>query len=656
MISQEIINSVRVLSVDMVEEAGSGHPGTAIGAAPIISTLYGEFMKVSPENPDFFNRDRFVLSAGHSSAMLYSILHICGFNIKTDDLSTLRKAGGILPGHPEAGLTPGVDCSTGPLGQGIANAVGMALAEKVLAANYNKADCTLVDHYTYAFCGDGCMMEGIENEAASLAGVWKLGKLIVFYDSNGITIEGGTDIAFTEDVAARHAALGWHVIKVDSAEDTAALSAAIKAAQAEKDKPTLIVVKSIIGYGTPRAGTSGVHGALIGKEGIASLKAKLGWTLPPFEIPESVKAFGEKKKREGKTYEKLWLEQLEKAKKKYPGAYAEFISCITGSYKKADISKLYEVGGGDAATRNICGEVLNKLDGIIPNLLGGSADLSPSNCTAIKDKAYYSAATPEGKAIHFGVREHAMAAICNGATLHGGFTAFCATFFTFSDYMKHAMRMSAIMKLPVIYILSHDSIGVGEDGMTHQPVEQLAALRSMPNFYAFRPSDAVETAAAFEYALTASAPVAVVTSRQKCAAHGLSSRENALKGGYVLKDSGKNPSVILMASGSEVGLCLAAQDALKKAGIESRVVSMPCLDLFDKQSEEYKNGVLPKSIRARIAVEAASGISWGKYVGLDGDYICMNSFGASAPYSVLFENFGFTTENIVEKALRLIKK
>lgn len=656
MVSQDVINSIRVLSADMVEEAGSGHPGTAIGAAPIIATLYSEFMKVSPENPAFFDRDRFVLSAGHSSAMLYSILHICGFGIKKSDLSTLRKAGGILPGHPEVGLTPGIDCSTGPLGQGIANAVGMALAEKILAANYNKKDCTLVDHYTYAFCGDGCMMEGIENEAASLAGVWKLGKLIVFYDSNGITIEGGTDLAFTEDVAARHAALGWQTIKVDSAEDTEAIAAAIRAAKAEKDRPSLIVVKSIIGYGTPKAGTSGVHGAPIGKEGIEKLKENLGWTLSPFETPETVKSFAEAKKREGKEHEKRWNEQLEKAKKKYPETYSEFISCIDGSAKNADLSPLYECGGQDAATRNVCGEILNKLDGILPNLLGGSADLSPSNCTAIKDKTYYSAATPHGRAMHFGIREHAMAAICNGVALHGGFVPFCATFFTFSDYMKHAIRMSAIMKLPVIYILSHDSIGVGEDGMTHQPVEQLAALRAMPNTFAFRPSDGVETAAAFEHALKASAPTAIVTSRQKCLAHKLSTREGALKGGYVLRDNGKNPTLILMASGSEVGLCLAAQQKLAESGIVSRVVSMPCTDLFDMQSEDYKRSVLPDNIRARIAVEAASGISWGKYVGLDGDYVCMNTFGASAAYGILFKRFGFTVENIVDKALRLLNK
>ncbi|MDE6442149.1 MAG: transketolase [Clostridia bacterium] len=655
MLEKDIINSIRVLSADMVEEAGSGHPGTAIGAAPIIATLFQKFMKVSPENPAFFNRDRFVLSAGHTSAMLYSILHICGYDIKKSDLPTLRKEGGILPGHPEHGLTPGVDCSTGPLGQGIANAVGMALAEKVMASRYNQKDCTLVDHYTYAFCGDGCMMEGIENEAASLAGVWKLGKLIVFYDSNGITIEGTTDIAFTENVAKRHEALGWQTITVDSAEDTAAIEKAIKAAQAEKDKPSLIVVKSIIGYGTPKAGTSAIHGSPVGKEGIDKLKQNLGWTLPLFETPQSVKDFAKVKKLEGKNYEKLWKEQLETARKKYPEVYAEFLSCIDGSYKNANLSPLYEYDGGDKATRNICGEVLNKLDGILPNLIGGSADLSPSNCTAVRNKTYYSPSTPEGGAIHFGIREHAMAAICNGIALHGGLVPFCATFFTFSDYMKHAMRMSAIMKLPVIYILSHDSIGVGEDGMTHQPIEQLAALRSMPNMYAFRPSDNTETAAAYEYALTASAPVAIVTSRQKCTAHGLSTREGALKGGYVLKDSGKNPQLILITSGSETGLCLNAQQELLKQGIQSRVVSMPCTNLFDEQGEEYKHSVLPDNIRARIAVEAASNISWGKYVGLDGDYVCMNTFGASAPYDALFKKFGFTVENITEKALKLLK-
>lgn len=647
---------MRVLAAEMVEEAGSGHPGTAIGAAPIIATLFQKFIKVSPQNPAFFNRDRFVLSAGHSSAMLYSILHICGYDIKKSDLSALRKAGGILPGHPEVGLTPGVDCSTGPLGQGIANAVGMALAEKVLASTYNKKDCKLVDHYTYAFCGDGCMMEGIENEAASLAGVWKLGKLIVFYDSNGITIEGGTDIAFTENVAKRHEALGWHTVTVDSAEDTAAIEKAIKAAQAEKDRPSLIVVKSVIGFGTPKAGTSAIHGSPVGKDGIEKLKQNLGWALPSFETPQSVKDFAKAKQLEGEKYEKAWKDRLEIAKTKYPEVYKEFVSLLNGSYKNADLSSLYGYNCGDMATRNISGEILSRLDKAIPNLIGGSADLSPSNCTAIKDKAYYSPSTPDGRAIHFGIREHAMAAICNGIALHGGLAPFCATFFTFSDYMKHAMRMSAIMKLPVIYILSHDSIGVGEDGMTHQPIEQLAALRAMPDIYAFRPSDSIETAAAYEHALKASAPTAIVTSRQKCTAHGLATREGALKGGYILKDSGKNPQLIFIATGSEVGLCLKAQEELANKQIASRVVSMPCTDLFDEQSEEYKESVLPNNIRARIAVEAASGISWGKYVGLDGGYICMNSFGASAPYETLFKQFGFTVENIVEKALKLLGK
>lgn len=655
----DVIKAIRMLSARQVEKAKSGHPGTPLGAAPVIATLFGEFMKVDPEDPDFFDRDRFVLSSGHASAMLYSTLHVCGYDVTAEDLAGFRQHGSRTPGHPEVGVTPGVDCSTGPLGQGVANAVGMALAERILAARFNRPGCTLVDHYTYAFCGDGCMMEGIENEAAALAGLWKLGKLIVIYDSNKITIEGSTDIAFTEDVAERHRALGWHVVRAGNAENTEAVADAIAAARAEDGKPSLVIVSSTIGYGAPNAGTSSVHGAPLGEAGMAALAEKLGWTCPDFEVPASVKEFAQNMREKGRERKAAWLETLEKARKEYPGLVEELESWISddAAKKAAAGDELFTVPESGAATRNLCGETLAIADKLIPNLTGGSADLAPSNCTSVKGKAYYSAGESGGRAIHFGVREHAMAAICNGIALHKGLLPFCSTFFVFSDYMKYAMRMSAIMKLPVTYILSHDSIGVGEDGPTHQPVEQLAALRSMPGMYVFRPCDATETSAAFARALSCVAPTAIVTSRQKLPASGLSTREGASKGGYVLSaGKKKTPDVILMASGSEVSLCMEAQKLLEEKGVSARVVSMPCMDLFAEQSAEYKESVLPKKVRARVAVEAASRICWGEYVGLDGAYVCMDRFGESAPASVLFKEFGFTAENVCNTALSVLKK
>ena len=655
---QDVIKAIRVLSAEQVEKAKSGHPGTPLGAAPVMAALFGKFMKIDPTDPSFFDRDRFVLSSGHASAMLYATLHVCGYDVTAADLAGFRQEGSRTPGHPETGVTPGVDCSTGPLGQGVANAVGMALAERILAAKFNRPDATLVDHYTYAFCGDGCMMEGIENEAASLAGMWKLGKLIVIYDSNKITIEGGTDIAFVEDVAARHKALGWHVVRAGSADNAETLAEAIDAARAEDGKPSLVIVSSLIGYGAPNAGTSSVHGAPLGQVGMAALKAQLDWHCEPFAVPGSVKEFAAEMREKGKAAKAAWTVELAKADEKYPGLTAELQSWIANEKAKeiASSDALFALGKDSAATRNLCGDALALVDSLVPNLVGGSADLAPSNCTAIKGKEYYSPNTA-GRAIHFGVREHAMAAVCNGMALHGGLLPFCATFFVFSDYMKYSMRMSALMKLPVTYILSHDSIGVGEDGPTHQPVEQLAALRSIPGMYVFRPCDGTETSAAFARALSCVAPTAIVTSRQKLAAHGLSTKEGALKGAYVLKDYGKKktPDVILMASGSEVGLCVSAAEELAKQNVAARVVSVPCMDLFAEQSAEYKESVLPKKVRARVAVEAASRISWGEYVGLDGAYICMDTFGESAPAGLLFEKFGFTVKNVVTAALAVIK-
>ncbi len=654
---QDVIKSIRVLFAEQVEAAKSGHPGTPLGAAPIAATLFGECMKISPNNPQFPDRDLFVLSAGHASAMLYATLHVCGYDVPMSELKAFRQLDSLTSGHPEIEL-PGVDCSTGALGQGIANAVGMALSEKILAAKFNQPDCKLVDHYTYAFCGDGCMMEGIENEAASLAAVWKLGKLIVIYDSNRITIEGNTDIAFTEDVGARHEALGWQVLKVGDMENVEAIKSAVEQAKAETQKPTLIIVSSTIGFGAPMAGTSTVHGTPLGTDGLQYLKEKLGWTCAPFETPDSVKEFSKAMQAKGLAHESAWQAELDKAKIKYPEVYQEYNAWMNGAALKeaATSEDLLNFTKGSAATRNLCGEVLNAVDKLIPNLTGGSADLAPSNCTTIKGKDYYSPTTPWGRAIHFGIREHAMGAICNGIALHGGLIPFCATFFIFSDYMKYAIRMAAMMKLPITYILSHDSIGVGEDGPTHQPIEQLASLRSIPGVYTFRPCDGVETASAFSYALEKGFPTAIVTSRQKMNVYPCSTVKKAKRGGYVFSESDKSvPDCILMASGSEVDLCMQAQVKLQEEGIAARVVSMPCMELFDEQDEAYKESVLPKSIRARVAVEAASSMCWGKYVGLDGGYICLDHFGESAPAALLFKKYGITVENVIKTAKAVIK-
>ncbi len=656
---RDVIRSVRVLSAEQVEKAKSGHPGTPLGAAPVAATLFGKFMKISPNDPGFFDRDRFVLSSGHASALLYSILHVCGFDVKKEDLENFRAYGSRTPGHPEVGVTPGVDCSTGPLGQGVANAVGLALAERMLAAKFNKPGCNLVDHYTYALCGDGCMMEGIENEAASLAGLWKLGKLIVVYDSNRITIEGNTDVSFVEDVAARHKALGWHVVRAGNAENVDSLADAIAAAKAEDGRPSLVIVSSTIGFGAPNAGTSSVHGAPLGEAGMCALKEALDWKCEPFETPDTVKAFAEDMKKKGDKYVRAWKEELAKAEKQYPALVEEFRGWLDGSAAKAaaESEELFEVCTESAATRNICGELLVKTDKLVPNFVGGSADLAPSNCTAIKGREYYSPTCSGGKAIHFGVREHAKAAVCNGLALHGGLRPFCATFFVFSDYMKYAVRMSAIMKLPVTYILSHDSIGVGEDGPTHQPVEQLVMLRSVPNLRVWRPCDGTETAAAYASHFKLRHPSAIVTSRQKLRAASGTSVAGSLKGAYILVDSEKTvPDVILMGSGSEVNLLVDARALLKEKGVDARVVSVPCMEEFDAQSSAYRESVMPNAVRARVAVEAGSSYCWGKYVGLDGATVCKDDFGESAPANILFEINRFTANDVAAAALKSIKK
>ena len=653
-IRQQAVNAVRVLSAEAIEKAKSGHPGLPLGAAPVGYTLFADVMKYDPKDPKFYDRDRFVLSAGHGSMLYYSLLYLFGFDMTIEDIKNFRQFGSKTPGHPEYGVTAGVETSTGPLGQGVATAVGMALAETRMAAEFNKEGFPLTDHYTYVLCGDGCMQEGIENEAASFAGTNKLGKLIVFYDSNNITIEGDTGSAFTEDVGKRHEALGWQVIKVADINDLAALRRAVKRAKAETQKPTLVICKSVIGYGSPLAGKADCHGAPLGIDNIRQLKDALGWTEEEFTVPKAVLRHTRRAVSRGKKANEAWKELFFAYEKAYPAEAEQFKKRINGElYDFANDESLYAFEKADA-TRSTSSAVLNRLAEKIPALFGGSADLGPSNKSVMKNKGYYSPENRAGANIHFGVREQSMAAICNGIYLHGGFISYCATFFVFSDYLKGSLRLSALMKLPVIYILTHDSIGVGEDGPTHEPIEQLASLRATPEVNVFRPADGKETAAAWESALSARVPTCLVLSRQTLPLYENSGKA-ALKGGYVLSDCEGTPDVLLIASGSEVELCMNAQTELKEKGVKARVVSMPCMELFEAQSKEYKESVLPETVRARVCVEAGSPDCWYKYA-KDGEVIGMTTFGESAPAKILFKHYGFTAENVAAAAERVIKR
>ena len=648
------ISTIRLLCADAIEKANSGHPGICLGAAPMAYTLWTKHLKHNPKNPNFFDRDRFVLSAGHGSALLYSLLHLFGYGLTKEDLMRFRQHTSKTPGHPEYGVTAGVEVSTGPLGQGVANAVGFALAERILAEKFNKPDCKLVDHYTYALCGDGCMMEGIENEAASFAGTQKLGKLIVLYDSNHITIEGSTDLAFTEDVGKRHEALGWHVVRVNDGEDLEQISAAITLAKAETQKPSLIIVETTIGFGSPLAGTSKCHGAPLGEANVKALRKSLGYKQKPFEVAPQVYDYFAALAPALNKYETDWNRTVKSYKTKYPEDYEAFQRWRKAEIDFSTLDAIYEMPKKAEATRNSSSRILNLIAEQNPFVLGGSADLATSNMVVINDGGDLSA-TENGRNIHFGIREHAMGAICNGMYLHGGLLPFCATFTVFSDYMKAAIRMSALMNIPVVYVLSHDSIGVGEDGPTHQPIEQLEMLRSIPNIKVFRPADSKETAAAYESAWTGSSPTAIVCSRQalpqlKCTG------TDALYGGYVAADSAKEtPDVILIANGSELSLALDAKAELIKTGIDARVVSMPCMELFDIQTAKYRESVLPSSVRARVAIEAGRSTGWYKYVGLDGECCCIDHFGMSAPAGVMFEVCGFTVDNVVKLAKKTVK-
>ncbi|OOM76624.1 transketolase [Clostridium sp. BL-8] len=655
------INAIRILSADSIEKSKSGHPGLPLGAATMAYTLWTK-MNHNGKNPNWDNRDRFVLSAGHGSMLEYSLLHLFGYGIKVSDIKSSRQLGSLTPGHPEYRHTKGVEVTTGPLGQGVCNAVGMAIAEAHLAEKFNKENFSVVDHYTYAICGDGCLMEGISGEASSLAGTLGLGKLIVLYDSNNFSIEGSTDIAFREDVGMRYEAYGWQVLKVKDGNDIGSVSAAIDEAKKETAKPTMIIVKNIIGYGCPnKQGKASAHGEPLGAENVKAMKENLGWkTEPAFYVPNEVYTNMDEYIEKGVSKEADWNKLFNKYKEAYPELAAEYEKWMSDEFDKEALLNNEEFWSFDnkpMATRQSSGIMINRLAKLIPNLIGGSADLAPSNKTHMDDRGDFSAEDRCGSNMHFGVREHAMAAIANGMYVHGGLKVFCSTFFVFSDYMKGAMRLSALMKLPVAYVLTHDSIGVGEDGPTHQPIEQLAALRSMPNMTVFRPADSKETAAAWYYAVTnGTTPTSLVLTRQNLPLYD-GCPKRALKGGYILKDSKKEtPDVLLMASGSEVELIFNAADKLSTKGIDARVISIPSFELFDAQDEAYKESVMPNEVRARVAVEALSSFGWHKYVGLDGEVISIDTFGASGKAEELFKKFGFTVENVVNKTIELINK
>lgn len=652
MIDNRTISSLRMLSVDMIEKAKSGHPGLPLGSAPMLYTLYKDFLNFNPEKPKWINRDRFVLSAGHGSAILYSLLNLFGFDVSIDDIKNFRQWGSKTPGHPEYGDTDGVDATTGPLGQGITMAVGMALAEAHMRSHFTVDGWSPVDHYTYALVGDGCLMEGISHEAASFAGSFKLGRLIVLYDSNNISIEGNTDITFHDDTLKRFEAYGWHTQRVEDGNDTEKIKEAIENAKKD-ERPSIIEVKTVIGFGAGSVeGSEKSHGAPIGEDNRKALVEKIKWAeKEEFTVPEDVKE-NAAKIVEGK--KKIYVEykkKLEEYESKNPEKYREYIDWIHFKHE-ADLSKLLDSKEKDA-TRSASGAALQEVAKAIPNMIGGSADLGPSNNSQIKDSGFISSSDYNERNIHFGVREFAMAAISNGIALHGGLKPFCATFFVFSDYMKPAMRLAALMNLPVTYILTHDSIGVGEDGPTHEPIEHLAMLRSLPNFSVIRPADFNETVHAWEVAQKATKPTALILSRQKLETLKIES-ENLKYGAYIAKTEKDKLDLVVVATGSEVGVTMEASKILEDKGYGVRVVSMPSWDLFDEQDEEYRESVLPCGVKT-ASVEALSTFGWDKYT-KGGLKIGLDRFGASAPGSELFEHFGFTPEKIADKLESFIKE
>ncbi len=654
------VNAVRILSADAIQKANSGHPGLPLGAAPMAYELWARHLKISTSDINWVNRDRFILSAGHGSAMLYSLLHLFGYgDLTVEDLKNFRQLGSKTPGHPEYGHTLGVEATTGPLGAGLSNAVGMAIAEKHLAAVFNREGFPVVDHYTFALCGDGCIMEGISSEAFSLAGTLGLDKLIVLYDSNNITIEGDTESNFTEDVLKRMEAYGFQTIEVEDGTDLNSICAAIESAKSDKERPSFIKVNTVIGFGCPaKAGKASSHGEPLGEDNVKALRETLGWEYDEaFYVPEEVYANCASYMEKGNEALAEWNNMFAKYAEVYPE-----LKTLWDKYFNTDIADelmdnddYWAVSGKKDATRGYSGMALNKLKDILPNLIGGSADLGPSTKTIMKDEAFISKDSFAGRNIHYGIRELAMTGIANGIALHGGLKNYVSTFFVFSDFMKPMARISALAGLPVTYVLTHDSIGVGEDGPTHEPIEHLVMYRSIPNFNVFRPADETETLAAWYSAITSkNTPTAIVCSRQGVPVIDGTSK-NALKGGYIVFNSEKSlPDAIIIATGSEVSISIEAAKSLKEEGIDVRVVSMPCMELFDSQSDEYKEAILPSECRKRVAVEALSEYGWHKYTGIDGRVIGMNSFGTSAPGSVIFKEFGFTAENVANTVKEIL--
>ncbi len=654
------VNSIRFLAIDAINKSNSGHPGLPMGAAPMAYALWDRVLKHNPKNPNWFNRDRFVLSAGHGCMLLYALLHLSGYDSVTiEDIQQFRQWGSRTPGHPETFETPGVEVTTGPLGQGIANAVGLAIAEAHLAAKFNKDDVKLVDHYTYVIMGDGCHQEGISSEAASLAGHLGLGKLIALYDDNHITIDGNTNVSFTEDVLKRYEAYGWHVQHVaDGNTDVDGITKAIEAAKAVTDRPSMIKVTTTIGYGSPnKSGTAGVHGAALGAEEAALTRQALDWSYGPFEVPQESYDQWRQAVTRGAAAEAEWNGALESYRAKYPAEAAQFERQLRGELPQGWDANLASFTPEDKglATRMHSYNALNAFGPNLPELIGGSADLTHSNLTDIKGEKSFQKGAEANRYLHFGVREHAMAAILNGLAYHGsGLIPYGGTFAVFAGYMVGAMRLSALSELGVIYVLTHDSIGLGEDGPTHQPIETLASLRALPNLLVIRPGDGNETSGAYQVAINnRKRPTVLFLSRQAMANQANSTAAAVAKGGYVLEDSTGTPELILIGSGTELELCTKAAAELRAAGKNVRVVSMPCVELFEEQDAAYRESVLPASVRKRLVVEASSSFGWHKYAGFDGDTVSIDRYGASAPGPLLMEKFGFTVANVVAKALAL---
>jgi transketolase len=657
------INTIRMLSAECVEKANSGHPGMPMGAAPMAYVLWTKFLKHNPQHPAWFNRDRFVLSAGHGSMLLYSLLHLTGYDLPLSELLNFRQWGSKTPGHPEYGLTPGVETTTGPLGQGFGNGVGMAIAERFLAATFNRPGYEIINHFTYAVVSDGDLMEGISHEAASLAGHLGLGKLIYLYDDNHVSIEGSTDLAFTEKRTLRFEAYGWHVQQVEDGNDLDAIEKAIVSAQEETRKPSFIAVRTHIGYGSPnKQDKASAHGEPLGKEELKLTKQKLGWPLEPeFHVPDEALKVFRTALEQGKAEEALWTSLLDGYRKAFPEQAKELDQWIKGELPEGWEKEIpvFPADPKGSATRAASGNVLNALAKRIKNLVGGSADLAPSNQTMIKGEGDFQSGHFGGRNFHFGVREHGMGAILSGMALHGGLIPYGGTFLIFSDYMRPAIRLAALMQLRVIYVFTHDSIGLGEDGPTHQPVEQLSALRAIPNLTVLRPCDASETAEAWRFALNhKKGPIALVLTRQGVPVLDRSVFAPAAglhQGAYVLAEPAKGkPDLLLMASGSEVHIAIEAAKKLEQKGISSRLVSMPSWELFDRQPESYRRDVVAPEIKARIAIEAGRTQGWWRYVGEKGDVVGIDHFGASAPYKILYEKFGITADRVVEKALKLL--